>query len=185
MKVSTGSPAGGSLMEGENPETTHAEDARHWVSIYTQMLEFKERVLERVTEASADLPRPARRKVEAEDLTMLEGERLKVETRLRFWRDRHWQLAGIDIDYNSRTIVFDGTAIDLTHRELQLLEILLRNPNRYVSSGEVLVEAWKDGSLAPEQVRSYVTRLRRKLTDAGLPCRLETRSRRGYRLVFA
>ena len=116
---------------------------------------------------------------------MLEQERAKVEDRLQFWRQRHWELAGIDLDPAARTIVFQGTAVDLTPREMQLLEILLRNPNRYISSVEILDRAWHDTNLAPEQVRSYVTRLRRKLGEAGVPCRLETRPRRGYRLVFA
>jgi DNA-binding CsgD family transcriptional regulator len=174
-----------SLMEGENPDTTHVEDARHWVSIYTQMLEFKERLLERTRVDSEGLPRPAREKVEAEDLSAIERERAKIEQRLQFWRQRHWELAGIDLDAGARTIIFQGAAVDLTHRELQLLEILLRNPNRYISALEILSLAWHDANLAPEQVRSYVTRLRRKLADADIPCRLETRPRRGYRLVFA
>ena len=172
-------------MEGENPGTTHVEDARHWVSIYTQMLEFKERLLDRAQAESRDLPKPARDKVESEDLKALEAERAKIEERLEFWRQRHWDLAGIDLDAGTRTIVFQGAAVDLTQRELQLLEILLRNPNRYIPSAEILSKAWHDGSLAPEQVRSYVTRLRRKLAEAQIPCRLETRPRRGYRLVFA
>lgn len=172
-------------MEGENPETDHVEDARHWVSIYTQMLEFKERLLDRAVDDARMLPLPARQKVEEEDITALESERARVERRLQFWRQRHWDLAGIDLDPSARTIVFQGAAVDLTQRELQLLEILLRNPNRYISSLEILTQAWHDASLAPEQVRSYVTRLRRKLADAGIPCRLETRPRRGYRLVFA
>ena len=172
-------------MEGEDPNTPHVEDARHWVSIYTQMLEFKERLLERAAEESRALPKPARDMVEAEDLRALADERAKIEDRLEYWRRRHWDLAGIDLDPAARTIVFQGAAVDLTHRELQLLEILLRNPNRYIPSSEILARAWHDASLAPEQVRSYVTRLRRKLADAGIPCRLETRPRRGYRLVFA
>lgn len=172
-------------MAGEDPNTKHVEDARHWVAIYTQMLEFKERLLERTQADAARLPAPARDKVRQEDIQALEDERRKVEQRLDFWRRRHWDLAGIDLDPEARTIVFDGAAVDLTQRELQLLEILLRNPNRYISSSDVLVQAWHDGNLAPEQVRSYVTRLRRKLSGAGIPCRLETRPRRGYRLVFA
>jgi DNA-binding response OmpR family regulator len=172
-------------MEGEDPGTTHVEDARHWVAIYTQMLEFKERLLGRARDDSEALPAPARQKVHDEDLITLERERAKVEVRLQFWRQRHWELAGIDLDPSARTIVFQGAAVDLTPREMQLLEILLRNPNRYISSVEILDRAWHDSKLAPEQVRSYVTRLRRKLGDAGVPCRLETRPRRGYRLVFA
>ena len=171
-------------MEGEDPRTQHVEDARHWVSIYTQMLEFKERLLTRVDEEARGLPPPARDFVKADDIPMLEAERDRVHHRLVFWRRRHWELARIDLDQDARTISFEGHVVDLTQRELQLMEILLRNPNRYIPASVVLTQAWHDANLAPEQVRSYITRLRRKLADAGIPCRLETRPRRGYRLVF-
>ncbi|HEX6548431.1 MAG TPA: winged helix-turn-helix domain-containing protein [Candidatus Dormibacteraeota bacterium] len=175
---------GDRLLLGEDPGTTHVEDARHWVSVYTQMLEFKERLLERAREDSRSLPKPARAEIDELDLPLLEQERDRVAERLQWWRARHWELARIDIDHGGRTIAFEGRVIDLTQRELQLLELLLNNPNRYIASPDVLTRAWHDPELAPEQVRSYVTRLRRKLADAHIPCRLETRPRRGYRLVF-
>ncbi len=184
MSTSVRQRAGETWLDGEDPRTPHVEDARHWVSIYTQMLEFKERLVNRVREEAEDLPGPAEHAVRTEDLPMLEAERERVRRRLEFWRGRHWELARIDVDPDARTIAFQGKTIDLTQRELQLMELLLRNPNRYVSSNAVLTNGWHDASLAPEQVRSYVTRLRRKLAEAEIPCRLETRARRGYRLVF-
>jgi DNA-binding response OmpR family regulator len=172
------------LMEGEDRRTKHVEDARHWVSVYTQMLEFKERLLTRVQDEVRHLPAPAGKTVRAEDVPILEAERTRVKRQLEFWRQRHWELARIDLDAEARTIAFQGHVVELTQRELQLMELLLRNPNRYIPASDVLTQAWKDGSLAPEQVRSYVTRLRRKIAEAAIPCRLETRPRRGYRLVF-
>lgn len=172
------------LMEGEDRRTNHVEDARHWVSVYTQMLEFKERLLARVGEEARQLPAPAGKTVRREDMPLLEAERTRVERQLEFWRRRHWQLARIDLDPEARTIAFQGHVVELTQRELQLMELLLRNPNRYIPASAVLTQAWKDANLAPEQVRSYVTRLRRKIAGAAIPCRLETRPRRGYRLVF-
>ena len=177
-------PRGERLMEGEDPRSPHVEDARHWVVIYTQMLEFKERILQRVREEARGLPRPAMEYVRDDDVPLLEAERERVQRRLDFWRARHWELARIDLDRDARTISFQGHVVDLTQRELQLMELLLRNPNRYIGAHAVLTHAWHDANLAPEQVRSYVTRLRRKLAEAGIPCRLETRPRRGYRLVF-
>ena len=184
MTAMTARRRGERLMEGEDPRTTHVEDARHWVAIYTQMLEFKERILQRVREEARSLPEPAREFVGEDDVPLLEFERERVQRRLEFWRARHWELARIDLDRDARTISFQGHIVDLTQRELQLMELLLRNPNRYIPAQSVLTLAWHDANLAPEQVRSYVTRLRRKLAEAAIPCRLETRARRGYRLVF-
>ena len=171
-------------MEGEDLRTTRADDARHWVSIYTQMLEFKERMLLRLREETRALPAPAAHLVEEDDIAHVEAERDRVQQRLELWRSRHWELAHIDLDRDARSISFNGQVVDLTHRELQLMELLLRAPGRYITAQAVLTQAWHDASLAPEQVRSYVTRLRRKLAEAGIPCKLETRPRRGYRLVF-
>lgn len=171
-------------MEGEDPRTSRSDDARHWVAIYTQMLEFKERMLHRLQEEARALPAPAAHVVEADDIAYVEQERDRVQERLDFWRARHWDLARIDLDRAARSITFSGRVVDLTQRELQLMELLLSRPGRYIPAQAVLTQAWHDSHLAPEQVRSYVTRLRRKLAEAGIPCRLETRPRRGYRLLF-
>ena len=174
----------GMLMDGEDSATRDPEVARHWVSIYGQMLEFKERMIDRIRNEADGLPRPAGSHVRSTDLRIMEAERERVVTRLDFWRDRHWQLARIDLDPDGRTVTYRGHVVDLTQRELQLMDLLLKTPNRYVPAQQVLAAAWGDPGLAPEQVRSYITRLRRKLSDAAIPCRVETRPRRGYRLVF-
>src|SRR5512135_1909477 len=50
-RVRTGRP-----MPGEDIKTTHWEDARHWMSIYADLLEFKRGILERVRRDIARLP---------------------------------------------------------------------------------------------------------------------------------
>src|ERR1700688_106042 len=42
-------------LEGEDLKTTHWEDARHWMSIYADLLEFKRGLLERVERDVANL----------------------------------------------------------------------------------------------------------------------------------
>jgi hypothetical protein len=36
------------LLQGENPETQHAADARRWIAIYSQLLAFNEELLNRL-----------------------------------------------------------------------------------------------------------------------------------------
>lgn len=36
------------LLEGEDPESLLPQDTRHWISVYREMLAFKEDLLERV-----------------------------------------------------------------------------------------------------------------------------------------
>ena len=77
----------------------------------------------------------------------------------------------------------DG-AIPLTAREAQLLTFLLHRPDRYFSPSALAAQAWHDPRLAAEQVRSYVVRLRRRLAEARVGCRIDSRRGLGYMLSF-
>ena len=56
-------------LEGEDLETKRWEDARHWISIYADLLEFKRGILARVRRDVIALPIPAQ-KAAATDLKM-------------------------------------------------------------------------------------------------------------------
>ncbi|HSS04399.1 MAG TPA: response regulator transcription factor [Solirubrobacterales bacterium] len=60
-----------------------------------------------------------------------------------------------------------GEPVELSAREAQLLELLLRNP-RTVIPREVAIERIWDGAAVENVVDRYVARLRRKLGDANL-----------------
>jgi DNA-binding winged helix-turn-helix (wHTH) protein len=49
----------------------------------------------------------------------------------------------------------------------------------------LLVEAWHDGHLPEETLRTYVARLRTKLASLGATARIKNRPRRGYAIVFS
>jgi DNA-binding response OmpR family regulator len=89
------------------------------------------------------------------------------------------------IDLARRMVVYAGRRIPLTPREFALLTCLTRNTDRVVTFDQLLNEAWgydaDDGT--PAQVRLYVARLRRKLTDvAQTPDFILTERGVGYRL---
>ncbi len=54
--------------------------------------------------------------------------------------------------------------IDLTARESDLLELLLRSPRRVVTREQALADVWLDRA-SPGVVDAYVMRLRAKLGD--------------------
>jgi len=58
-------------LEGEDLATTHWEDARHWMSIYDDLLRFKRGLLSRVGRDLATLS-PIAQKAAAQDLTIIE-----------------------------------------------------------------------------------------------------------------
>jgi DNA-binding response OmpR family regulator len=60
-----------------------------------------------------------------------------------------------------------GRSIELTGREVGLLELLLREPGRVITRERALAEIWDDAA-QDNVVDRYVTRLRRKLGDPPL-----------------
>jgi hypothetical protein len=76
------------LLEGENPSTTHLEDAVHWIQVYEDLLAFKRRLLQSAGEVAPEMEEMAREEVGKTDLTILVAEAARVERRLRFWRER-------------------------------------------------------------------------------------------------
>jgi len=66
------------------------------------------------------------------------------------------------LDIAARRATRGGRPIELTAREVDLLELLLREPGRVVTRERALEEIWDDGAEA-NVVDRYVTRLRRKL----------------------
>jgi len=88
---------------------------------------------------------------------------------------------GLALDPASRTVARDGNPLDLTSREVAVLEHLLRRKGHAVSKSELLEHCWDvnfDGG--PAVVEVLVHRLRRKIDAAGRPPLIETLRGEGY-----
>jgi two-component system, OmpR family, response regulator MprA len=70
--------------------------------------------------------------------------------------------ADLTLDAAGRRATRGGREIELTAREADLLELLLREPGRVLTRARALDEIW-DAGAEPNVVDRYVTRLRRKL----------------------
>jgi DNA-binding response OmpR family regulator len=88
--------------------------------------------------------------------------------------------AGFVLDTNRRIVTRDGRPLDLTTKELGVLETLLRADGRIVSSEELLEKVW-DMNADPftAAVRVTMSKLRRKLGD---PDPIRTIAGKGYAL---
>jgi hypothetical protein len=170
-------------LDGEDIATAHWEDARHWMSIYADLVEFKLGILDRVRLDVSKLPPVARRAAEA-DVLIIASQMDGYQLRLELWRRRLSDLDGPVLDPNSRIIRFRGAEAPLTVREFQLLELLLGHPYRYFTVPQILAEAWAQPNLFPEQARSYVARLRKIFAVLEIPCDIVNRPGRGYSLQF-
>jgi DNA-binding response OmpR family regulator len=170
-------------LEGEHIETTDWEDARHWMSIYGDLLEFKRGMLDRIEH---DLTRlsPVARKAARADLKIIEGQMAGYQKRLDLWHRRLQDLNGLLLDSEGRLIRFKGREATLTLREFQLLNFLVDHPYRYFTVTQILGQAWAEPNLFPEEVRNYVQRLRRLLVALQMPCDIVNKPGRGYTLEF-
>lgn len=88
--------------------------------------------------------------------------------------------AGLVVDTNRRMATRDGRPLDLTSKELGVLEALLRADGRIVSAEELLEKVW-DMNIDPftAAVRVTMSKLRKKL---GAPDPIRTVPGQGYAL---
>lgn len=82
------------LLPGENPAARHPEDALHWAEVYRELIEFKNRAIDRIVIDAVGLGDLARQEVESTDLVVLKAERDRFQGRADYWRDRYRKLAG-------------------------------------------------------------------------------------------
>jgi DNA-binding response OmpR family regulator len=79
------------------------------------------------------------------------------------------RIGGLEMDLIGRTVSRDGQRIDLTAREFDLLEFLVRNKGRVVSREMLARDVWKEtGRATPidNVIDVHVARLRRKIDDS-------------------
>jgi len=170
-------------LDGEDLTTKRWEDARHWISIYADLLEFKRGILARVRRDVANLA-PQAQKAASTDLEIIETQMTGYQVRLDLWYQRIWELQGLWVDPAGRVVRHQGKEVSLTKREFQLLQFLLDHPHRFFTTSQILGQAWADPALFPEEVRNYVRRLRRILVELAIPADLVNKPGRGYSLLF-
>jgi hypothetical protein len=170
-------------LEGEDIETDHWEDARHWMSIYDDLIRFKLGLLDRV---QRELPKlhPVAQKAADVDVAFIETQMAGYYERLDLWYQRVWKLQGLWLDPNGRVLRHKGKKAVLTNREFELLQFLLDHPHRFYTASQIMGYAWSDSALFPEEVRNYVSRVRKILVRLEIPCDLVNRPGRGYSLTF-
>jgi two-component system KDP operon response regulator KdpE len=89
------------------------------------------------------------------------------------------------IDLDTRAVARDGTALDLTAREFDVLAYLARNSGRVVTHRQMLADVWgPEYNGETQYLRVFVNRLRRKIEDdPAHPRMIVTEPGVGYRLL--
>jgi hypothetical protein len=81
------------LMDGENVDSLEPADAKHWVSVYLELLAFKQKLLDHMYHDLRDMSWPANQEIRRVDVPLIEGEQLRYRRRLRYWQARTRQPA--------------------------------------------------------------------------------------------
>ncbi|MBX9952430.1 MAG: response regulator transcription factor [Candidatus Obscuribacterales bacterium] len=92
------------------------------------------------------------------------------------------EAAGISLDGRTKRVTLSGKDLELRPKEFALLEFLMRHPNETFSADILLKRIWSSESEATEStVYSFMSLLRKKLSEEGLPEVIRTVYGRGYR----
>lgn len=95
------------------------------------------------------------------------------------------RVANLTLDTRTREAAVDGAPLDLSAREIELLELLMRRPGHVVPKRVLEDQLFGAGdTLGSNAVEVYVHRVRRKL-DAGAAVKLQTVRGIGYMLAPA
>jgi DNA-binding winged helix-turn-helix (wHTH) protein len=171
------------LLEGEDPESLRPQDTRHWISVYREMIGFKDDLLERVTGDLLHVSAPAKLDLN-DDIQLIDSQLKRYRRRLDYWVQRQLELEEIAIDAKTRTVTYRDSVVTLTRREFQILAMLMSRPEKYFTAQHLLVEAWHDDRLPEESLRTYISRVRKKLKELDAGAQVVNKSRKGYALIF-
>jgi len=72
------------------------------------------------------------------------------------------------IDQKKKTIQIEGTTVNLTRKEFEILSLLIKNTGQYISRDEILKRIWHDDVIVTERnVDVNIARLRKKIGEYG------------------
>jgi len=96
-------------------------------------------------------------------------------------RELCFQADDLEMNLVERSVVRGGVEIDLTRREFELLEFLLRNKNTPVTREMIAREVWKEGAgTLTNTIDVYITLLRKKIEKPERPTLIHTVRGVGY-----
>jgi len=90
--------------------------------------------------------------------------RVEVVLRRSSKNNETFKYKNLEIDFNERTVLMDGEEVELTTKEFDLLEVLIRNKNLALSREKLLEMVWGYEYLGDTRtIDIHITRLRKKL----------------------
>ncbi|WP_010246240.1 response regulator transcription factor [Acetivibrio cellulolyticus] len=88
---------------------------------------------------------------------------------------------GVILNTSDTTLSYNDKKIDLTKNEYKILQVLIENKDKVVSRDTIMTKLWETDSFIDDNTLTVnVTRLRKKLEDAGLCDFISTKKGIGY-----
>ena len=85
------------------------------------------------------------------------------------------------LNLNDQTFMYNNNKVELTKNEYRILQCLLENVGKVVSRDSIMEKLWEDEAFVDDNTLTVnVTRLRRKLEDAGVSDYIRTKKGVGY-----
>ncbi len=79
-------------------------------------------------------------------------------------KDTILQIGGLELDDDSKTVTLDGEAINLTPLEYSILKLLMENPGKVFSSGQIYAKVWNNTAFGADgTVAVHIRHLREKI----------------------
>lgn len=90
-------------------------------------------------------------------------------------------IRGAVLNTADATLTYEGQRIDLTKNDYKILKMLLENKGKTVSRDALMTRLWETDCFVDENTLTVnITRLRKKLEQAGLTDFIVTRKGMGY-----
>ena len=88
---------------------------------------------------------------------------------------------GVILNLGDAALYYQGDKVELTKNEVRILQTLMEQANKAVSRSDIMTKLWESDSYIDDNTLTVnVTRLRRKLEDAGLTDFIKTKKGIGY-----
>lgn len=88
---------------------------------------------------------------------------------------------GVILNLGDAALYYQGDKVELTKNEFRILQTLMEQANKAVSRSDIMTKLWEsDRYIDDNTLTVNVTRLRRKLEDAGLTDFIKTKKGIGY-----
>ena len=89
----------------------------------------------------------------------------------------------LELDLEKQIVYFNNEEIPFLPKEYEIVELLIKHPEKYFSAEAIFSRAWSNSSdTTLDTVRSHIREVRKKLRQVGIEDYLENMRGRGYRI---